>query len=327
LGSIVNGLYRPASLANTSALDTWVFEYVGNNPTDDGYDIARFDNPNIKKVSMFEYWNISRAGATIADLSLTYGTGSYIPPNIGNVANLKVVKWNSATTQWELATGATGFSQSGTNTAGTVTGTQITSFSPHTLGSPDFDSPLPIELVYFNARLVNNQVELKWETAQEIDNDFFTVERASDPELFEPIIHVKGHGTTNARSRYSATDARPLPGTTYYRLKQTDFNGRFSYSKPQAIQYDGPDFVSLHVYPNPSEGKTMMIEVTGLKDETEIPVEIVNAHGQKVYANIFEVKTKGMLQEKIVFGSPLNSGIYIIKAGPYLQMIKKVVVE
>jgi hypothetical protein len=305
---------------------------VAGNPTASGYNIYSLDATKLAKVSQFEYWNVSRTGATVADLTLTYNTGSYIPPNIGNVANLKVAKWNSGTSRWELATGVatTAFVQSGTNITGTVRAPGVTSFSPHTFGSTDPDSPLPIELLYFRATLVNQQVELKWETASEKDNDYFTVERTANLESFESLVRVNGQGTTNSRTKYAALDAYPLNGTSYYRLKQTDLNGETSYSDLQAIQYNGADpadFATLQIYPNPSKGNSFTVEVRGLKDETEIPLEIINSQGQIIYFKTYEVKTKGSFKEEITLNSPLRAGIYLIKAGPYLPMIKKLMVE
>jgi fibronectin-binding autotransporter adhesin len=330
LGDAASGNYRPAAIGNASVGDTWTFEYVGHDPTTDGYDNWTFDNTNLRKVSEFEYWNISRSGgAAVADLTLTYNTGSYIPPNIGDMSSLRLVKWNTGTSQWELATGVapSAFVASGTVITGTVFAPQVTSFSPHTFGSTDPASPLPVELTYFSAKLVNDEVQLKWETASEMNNDFFTVERTTNPEYFESIIKVPGHGTTPEVNTYTTVDTSPIVGLSYYRLKQTDYDGRTSYSKPQPIQYEGPEFTTLYVYPNPSNGQSIVVKVVGLKNEQQVPLEIINAHGQTVYSNVLAVKTKGVFNEEIVLTNPLKAGFYIVKAGPYLQMIRKLVVE
>lgn len=330
LGSITPGRYRPASIGNPSAADTWTFEYVAADPTTGGYNSKTMDAANLAKVSGFEYWNISRTGGTVADLTLTYGPGSYIPPNIGVLSSLRVVKWNTGTSRWELATGVppANFVVTGDNISGTVRAPQVTSFSPHTFGSTDPVSPLPIELIYFRASLVQNHVELTWETASEKNNDYFTVEKASNPETFESLVRVEGKGTTSTRSKYSAIDTNPYIGLSYYRLKQTDFDGNTSYSKPQPIQYEGPEFSTLEVYPNPAvSGESFTVEVRGLHSETVLPIQVINAQGQTLFIQNFEVKTKGYLKEVITLSKPLNSGIYLIKAGPYLPMIKKLVVE
>ena len=95
VGSNTVSRYRPATVSATSASDTWTVEYIGNNPTLQGYPNASF-SASLGKVSQFEYWNVSRLGATTAALELTYNVGSYVvnPTHIGNMANLKVVRWD-----------------------------------------------------------------------------------------------------------------------------------------------------------------------------------------------------------------------------------------
>ena len=89
---------------------------------------------------------------------------------------------------------------------------------------------LPIELIEFKAELKNNIIEINWITATEINNDFFTIERSSDGILFESVITKKGAGSSTKAINYSSLDDKPLNGISYYRLKQTDFDGSFTYS-------------------------------------------------------------------------------------------------
>ena len=152
LGSTSANRYRPATVSATSASDTWTAEYVGNNPSNapQNYYNTSFNSAapaNLGKVSQFEYWNVSSSGATTAALELTYNTGSYVvnPTNIGNVANLKVVRWDG--TKWDVPPGGGTFTQTGTNVTGTVKVSIVSTFSPFTFGSTDPDSPLPITLL------------------------------------------------------------------------------------------------------------------------------------------------------------------------------------
>ncbi len=112
-------------------------------------------------------------------------------------------------------------------------------------------SPLPIELLYFNAEIINKQSVLTtWETATELNNDFFTVEKSTNSLDWEIVGIIKGGGTTTQRLKYNYTDYLPYQGISYYRLKQTDFNGDFKYSSMQSIVMEIPDEIS--VFPNPS---------------------------------------------------------------------------
>ena len=98
---------------------------------------------------------------------------------------------------------------------------------------------LPVQLISFDIIATKENENLKvlcnWATASEINNNYFSVERSKDGEHFENIGMVKGAGNTNTTILYNFTDETPLTGTSYYRLKQTDFDGKYSYSKIKAI--------------------------------------------------------------------------------------------
>src|SRR5688572_1178487 len=95
----------------------------------------------------------------------------------------------------------------------------------------DSTSPLPVELISFDAVPVdNNKVKLDWITATEINNDYFTVEHSLDTYEWEKVTQVPGYGNSNTNIEYEAWDVDPYEGISYYRLKQTDFDGQFSYS-------------------------------------------------------------------------------------------------
>jgi hypothetical protein len=97
-------------------------------------------------------------------------------------------------------------------------------------GGPN--NPLPIELLSFNADLnATNYVDLTWSTASEINNDFFTIEKSKDAVNFEEVLHQKGAGNSNVTLNYRDVDKNPFDGVSYYRLKQTDFNGNHTYSE------------------------------------------------------------------------------------------------
>jgi hypothetical protein len=112
----------------------------------------------------------------------------------------------------------------------------MTSFSTFTVnGSSPANTALPIELLYFNATPNQKVVDLTWATASELNNDFFTVELSIDGLTWETVLTVAGAGTTNQRTDYNNVDTRPLAGLSYYRLKQTDFDGQFTYSDIKSV--------------------------------------------------------------------------------------------
>lgn len=119
-----------------------------------------------------------------------------------------------------------------------------------TIGTIDkTQTPLPIKLVSFDATLIKNNVQIVWKTETEINNDYFTIERGSNLEYWEFIKEVKGAGNSNSTLSYSIVDQKPLQGISYYRLKQTDFNGEFSYSNFAIINYKVLN--DIMIYPNP----------------------------------------------------------------------------
>lgn len=101
----------------------------------------------------------------------------------------------------------------------------ITGFTE--IGVAKSSSTLPVELLSFNAICLNDIVELKWNTSSETNCDFYTIERSKDAQLWETLTTVPGAGTSNSMLSYSAFDEKPFEDieASYYRLKQTDFNG------------------------------------------------------------------------------------------------------
>lgn len=118
----------------------------------------------------------------------------------------------------------------------------------YTIGTTNITaSPLPIELVNFTAVPNGKQVDLHWQTATEINNDYFTIERSQDGVETTIVATVPGAGNSNALLRYAAIDPSPLPGTSFYRLKQTDYNGTFSYSPWVAVSFAADAAVNVWI--------------------------------------------------------------------------------
>lgn len=112
---------------------------------------------------------------------------------------------------------------------------------------------LPVELISFTARAEKENVILKWETATEINNEGFFVERSIDGIAWEELGFVAGAGNTETEQSYTYTDARPISGKSYYRLRQVDFDGAFAYSKLVALRISS-NASTLMVFPNPTKG-------------------------------------------------------------------------
>lgn len=149
---------------------------------------------------------------------------------------------------------------------------------------------LPIELLTFSANWQDETYQtvlIKWQTEQEINNDYFEIERSTDAINFNSIRHVDGAGNSVERISYQETDTEPYQkGPSYYRLKQVDFDGTFSYSQIETLNApDGLDIINL--YPNPVRDALNFTLLSSLT--AEIDVRINNALGQNVYFQAREI--------------------------------------
>lgn len=139
-----------------------------------------------------------------------------------------------------------------------------------TIGSIDFATPLPVEFISFDAQCIGNKVNLIWETSSESQNDYFSIEKSTDGEYFEPLAFVSGNGNTSSISSYSFEDVSFSRGVAYYRLSQFDYSGVQTVLSTTAV---GCNDFNVSVYPNPFheefkvksylDGKVSIIDPTG----------------------------------------------------------------
>jgi hypothetical protein len=143
-------------------------------------------------------------------------------------------------------------------------------------------APLPIKLLSFTGKCLNNSTLLNWSTASEINNDYFIIERSSDATNWQFVMKVPGHGSSNTILNYSAKDDKPLPGTTYYRLKQTDYNGKYDYFGPVSINCNNiPEEQNIAFFPNPFTSE-LMVDIHNISF-TNAFIKIYDMVGKKVY--------------------------------------------
>ncbi|MDX5444092.1 MAG: hypothetical protein LPJ89_09960 [Hymenobacteraceae bacterium] len=104
--------------------------------------------------------------------------------------------------------------------------------------------PLPVTWLSFNVASTRNGNSLTWSTAMEENNNYFAVERSADGFLFEEIFRTEGTNTNQPHS-YNFIDTRPLPGTSYYRIRQEDYDGTGSYTPVRAVNNVALTFTQL----------------------------------------------------------------------------------
>ena len=154
-------------------------------------------------------------------------------------------------------------------------------------------STLPIELLEFNAVPSENQVNTQWVTATEQNNNYFEVERTTDGFTFKTIGLINGFGNSSSPHSYEMADTTPVVGVAYYRLKQVDFNGEYSYSPIVTVTFNKK--AEATIYPNPSldgvftflqETQYTNNEVAIFSTDLKLIKKIIVAPGEKAIISI-----------------------------------------
>ncbi|MBI9067495.1 MAG: T9SS type A sorting domain-containing protein [Salinivirgaceae bacterium] len=159
---------------------------------------------------------------------------------------------------------------------------------------------LPVELVSFKTSLFRDRVILHWITASEENNDYFTIERSTDGVSFKEIKRVSGAGYSTEKRNYSHIDEKPAFGVNYYRLKQTDFNGQFSYSDINTVTNLSAS--QFEIGPNPA---TNYIQISS-PSELSGTIKILSSTGGKV----LETSVSG--QNETIDISFIQPGQYLV---------------
>lgn len=177
-----------------------------------------------------------------------------------------------------------------------------------TIGSISISTPLPIKLIDFTAEAIDNQiVELYWKTATEINNDYFEIERSKNGTDWRTISQIKGNGNSSTPISYTIMDNTPLNDISYYRLKQTDFNGKTYYLETRSVKITNKFDTQVTVFPNPLLG---IITITGSEIELE-QFKIYNSRGQDVTELVIEVSNNKTEIELDLLN--LDAGIYYLR--------------
>lgn len=172
-------------------------------------------------------------------------------------------------------------------------------------------SLLPIELGYFEAQPTDDgQVALAWETLLEINNEYFTIERSKDGEHFEPILTEPGQINSSTPTQYERYDDNPLPGYSYYRLKQTDLDGKYEYFpiKQVFIAPAKDDLQITRVYPNPFRAHATVEVLAGY--EQTATAQLVDGSGRVYWQSIWRLQEGE--QRFAIPGTSLAKGYYLL---------------
>ena len=250
------------------------------------------------------YWDITPSGMTggLYNISLT-GGGIQTINNLCNITALKRV----GTAPW---------GQSGTHIQPVMVGGNpvvkregASGWSNWGMGGGAYN-PLPINLLTFNAVCQNKEVTINWSTATETNNDYFTIERSIDAQKWDVLTQIEGAGNSNEVKYYTVRDDNPYNGISYYRLKQTDYNGQYEYFNPVSVHCNSDETLpNITYYPNPFTSE-LFVDIQNIVN-TNASLIIYDLLGNKVYEN--DIRIEDELNYKITLDlKNLNTGVYMV---------------
>jgi hypothetical protein len=306
--------YRPFYVGNSGLTSGGTIK-ISHSSTVGSTAVAFTDDVAIQVVSN-SFWTLTTAnGLGTGNFNLrTEGTGF---GTVGAVTDLRMTKASSK------ASGSPG-TNGGTTTNPQVNRTGINTASGGVLPNSYYwgsinsiQTPLPVSFIDFVGEGANGQTFLKWSTASETNNEYFSVYRSSDGEVFNLIGKVKGQGTSNDLHEYSLVDFTPVVGVNYYRLSQTDLDGKTTILKTISVRIDNISNTAK-IYPNPifkDRGQHLNIELTGLIPNQTAEFQVINMQGVVFHQASVQTSEQGNLYLSYSPSEDVPSGVYMIKIG------------
>ena len=298
--------YNPISIsAPASAADVFRAEYFRADATGAGFDVGV--RADMVVVSSLEYWTLDRDGSSAVSVTLGFDNNS----DVVNLTDLVVARWNSITSRWENeGNGGT----TGLPALGTVSSMgPLNNFSPFTLGSTTLaTNPLPVELIEFKASALGNIANINWETASEINNNHFILQKTLDGENIIDLAKISSKaegGNSTEHIKYVYSELIDFEDVAYYRIVQVDHDGTQTVYPFEALRIQpsiqATDF-DVSIYPNPVEEGFINVE---LQDEFDVDFTFISMDG-KEHA-VRAIKT-GNGVYRLEFQGKLDRGIYLL---------------
>ncbi|MDW3209881.1 MAG: DUF2341 domain-containing protein [Reichenbachiella sp.] len=233
----------------------------------------------------------------------------------------------------ELALKARKFSASGDAIGGSVTvATNVLAYTGHDSFSDHTGESLaiatPVELMSFDALLTDAGVEIHWQTASELNNDYFELERSGDGIAFEVIGKIDGNGTINEIMSYSHLDKDPYYGISYYRLVQVDYDGTYTIYNPIAIDNDlFRSEMELTLFPNPTDEYNINVRIASGDENTPIQILIYDLMGHLVHSETIEA-ILGISNHQIQSNTRMDIGVYqVVVSQANNQQIQRLIIK
>ena len=169
---------------------------------------------------------------------------------------------------------------------------------------------LPVEYLSFTGSKKGTSTELEWETATEINNDYFNVETSLDGKNWMTIGKVKGTNSEDG-SKYNYLHEDPSVGVNYYRLKQVDLDGSSEYSNVISVKFESESKLTTRIFPSPAkEFVNLSIEA---EDGDKVKVNILDPTGKLIRENVVDTELKGESEEFRIPMIGIDAGIYLFR--------------
>jgi len=250
----------------------------------------------------YGFWTITPNAYTSVNYDIEIS--SFGHTNAGaNPEDHAVIKRPNAASNWVSQGIHNNATQSMSGGYVTAVRSSLTVFSDFAIAKSN-NGALPVELIHFSAIPKNQDVILHWITASEINNDYFTIERSSNAIHFYDIAHVEGAGNSNIEIKYHAIDENALKGVSYYRLRQTDFDGSISYSDIETVNINSSNELSI---------------TQPFSNNNQIQFYVYNAEGISL-VEIYDITGRLLFNEEVIVSDNIVSipntfskGTYVLK--------------
>lgn len=282
--------------------------YSGVNPS----------NTNVGTTFMNTYWDMQVTGGSAYSYNLILMQDSAVLGTVASVPNLAIAQYLGTGNNWSLDT--PGLVSNVTGLMGTSNKSSFGIFS----GTNSLSNPLPVKLLSLQAVAKNNDVLVSWITASEVNNKGFEVESSTDAVNFKFVGFVKGAGNSQSAKNYNLTDVNAINNNAgnviYYRLKQLDVNGKYSYSNIVAVNKNVTAHDVVSVYPNPFNS-TYQLVFTTIADEDAL-IETVDIQGKVLHSKNVAL-TNGINKVMMNESADLKAGVYFVR----VTLNNKVIVQ
>jgi hypothetical protein len=302
VGKKVGG-FHPASITTAAVGGDFTVEYIRSS----GAALGPITAAGILTVSSCEYWDIIRnTGTNSADVELTWsptsscGGGGYI----SLLSALRVAHFDG--TNWNEAGGTGG---TGDPSSGSVEWAGVTNFSPFTIASTSLLNPLPVKFGSIKAYEKQNGIQLDWKVYSENKVKSYEVERSADARTFTTVGSLPALYNNTSDGGYGFFDANPLAGTSHYRIKNNDLDGKSSYSIVIRVNRN-KTIKGLNLYPNPVINGIVLLQGSDL-GRGNYKINIFGANGQEMYKQ--QIKHNGgTISHTIELPLTLSKGVYML---------------